>query len=416
VIARTRRATGENELSLNSLHTARPGSVEYRVAAHELATLDAVFAEAPVGLALVDEIGRFVRINDAFARLVRADGSELLGQHFAVLAGTGDTVRAREETGAFLRGSEDTSFDCRVVTRDGPVELVLRRRALAVEGRSYDLVTATTPGTAAAASAPPPRAPASSPVIAPAHAELTQQLQSALAEIERANQAKSHFIAHMSHELRTPLNAILGFSEMLRLQMLGPLGVAKYREYVEAIHVSGSHLLSLINDVLDVSRIEAGKWEPQIEDVDLQGVVAAAARMMQVPAERAGVAVSVAAPEAPLIARGDRRAVQQMLLNLLSNAVKFTRRGGQIMVALSSEPGLALVTVADTGVGIPADKLAQLGRPFEQVENPLSRRHRGSGLGLALTKMIADRLGGSLGIASAEGRGTTATIRLPRAG
>lgn len=395
-------------MSLNPLHTARPGSVEYRVAAHELATLDAVFAEAPVGLALVDEIGRFVRINDAFARLVRTDASELLGQHFAVLAGTGDTVRAREETGAFLRGTEDAAFDCRVVTRDGPVELVLRRRALAVEGRSYDLVTASAPGAEAIA---PPR----TPVVPAAPAELTAQLQAALAEIERANRAKSHFIAHMSHELRTPLNAILGFSEMLRLQMLGPLGVAKYREYVEAIHVSGSHLLSLINDVLDVSRIEAGKWEPQIEDVDLQGVVAASVRMMQVPAERAGVAVSVAAPEAPLIARGDRRAVQQMLLNLLSNAVKFTRRGGQVMIALSSEPGLALITVADTGVGIAADKLAQLGRPFEQVENPLSRRHRGSGLGLALTKMIADRLGGSLGIASAEGRGTTATIRLPRA-
>jgi signal transduction histidine kinase len=399
---------GENELSLNPLHTARPGSVEYRVAAHELATLDAVFAEAPVGLALIDEIGRLVRINDAFARLVRAEASELLGQHFAVLAGTGDTVRAREETGAFLRGPEDAAFDCRVVTRDGPVELVLRRRALAVEGRSYDLVTASAPGAEQIA---PPRAP-----VAPAApAEVTQQLQAALAEIERANRAKSHFIAHMSHELRTPLNAILGFSEMLRLQMLGPLGVAKYREYVEAIHVSGSHLLSLINDVLDVSRIEAGKWEPQVEDVDLQGIVAAAVRMMQVPAERAGIAVSVAAPETPLIARGDRRATQQMLLNLLSNALKFTRRGGQVMVALSNEPGLALLTVADTGVGIAADKLAQLGRPFEQVENPLSRRHRGTGLGLALTKMIAERLGGSLGIASAEGRGTTATIRLPRA-
>jgi two-component system cell cycle sensor histidine kinase PleC len=202
---------------------------------------------------------------------------------------------------------------------------------------------------------------------------------------------------------------------MLRLQMLGPLGVAKYREYVEAIHASGSHLLSLINDVLDVSRIEAGKWEPQVEDLDLQGIISAAVRMMQIPAERAGVALSVAAPETPLVARGDRRAVQQMVLNLLSNAVKFTRRGGQVMVALSNEPGLALITVADTGVGIPADRLAQLGRPFEQVENPLSRRHRGTGLGLALTKMIAERLGGSLGIASAEGRGTTATIRLPRA-
>jgi signal transduction histidine kinase len=397
-------------LSLNPLHTARPGSVEYRVAAHELAVLDAVFGEAPFGLALVDEIGRFVRVNETFARLVRTASGDLLGRHFAVLAGGGDTARAREETGAFLRGDEDAAYDCRVMTADGPVALVLRRRALAVEGRQYDLVTATAPSVEALG---PPAAGRGAPA---ADQAVTAQLQAALTEIERANRAKSHFIAHMSHELRTPLNAIIGFSEMLRLQMFGPMGVAKYREYAEAIHASGTHLLSLINDVLDVSRIEAGKWEPQIEDVDLQGVVAASVRMMQVPAERAQVALSFAAPDAPLLARADRRGVQQMVLNLLSNAVKFTKRGGQVMVALSTEPELALITVADTGVGIPADRLARLGRPFEQIENPLSRRHRGTGLGLALTKMIADRLGGSLGIASAEGRGTTATIRLPRAG
>ncbi|MBL8837515.1 MAG: PAS domain-containing sensor histidine kinase [Alphaproteobacteria bacterium] len=401
-------------MSLNPLHTARPGTVEYRRAAHELSVLDTVFAEAPVGLAIVDEIGRFVRVNDSFARLVRTPPSELSGKHLSTLAGSTDPDRARSESSAFLRGTEDLPYDCRVRTREGFVALVLRRRALAIEGRQYDLITATAPDDD---TNPLPR----SVPVAPSRAEpersddkASAQLQAALAEVERANTAKSQFLAQMSHELRTPLNAILGFSEMLRLQMLGPIGVAKYQEYAEAIHDSGAHLLSLINDVLDVSRIEAGKWEPQIEEVDVKGVVSACLRMMQVPAERGQIAMTFAGPQGPLNARADRRGLQQMILNLMSNAVKFTPKGGQVMVALSTEPGLALITVADTGIGIAPDKLQRLGRPFEQVENPLARRHRGTGLGLALTKLIAERLGGSLGIASAEGRGTTATIRLPR--
>ncbi len=408
-------------MSLNPLHTARPGTVEYRRAAHELSVLDTVFAEAPVGLAIVDEIGRFARVNDSFARLVRMAPADLNGRHLSSLAGAAEPERARAETNAFLRGTEDLPYDCRVRTRDGVVPLVLRRRALAIEGRQYDLITATSPDDDTSmlprsVPAPAANAAATAPSAARSDVErVNAQLQAALTEVERANQAKSQFIAQMSHELRTPLNAILGFSEMLRLQMLGPIGVAKYQEYAEAIHESGAHLLSLINDVLDVARIESGKWEPQIEEIDVKTAVTSCMRMMQVPAERAQIAVTFTAPQGPLAARADRRGLQQMVLNLLSNAIKFTPRGGQVMVALSSEPGLTLITVADTGVGIAPDKLQRLGRPFEQVDNPLARRHRGTGLGLALTRMIAERLGGSLGIASAEGRGTTATIRLPRA-
>ncbi len=397
-------------MSLNPLHTARPGTVEYRRAAHELSVLDTVFAEAPVGLAIVDEIGRFVRVNDSFARLVRTPPGDLVGRHLSTLAGATDPDRARSESSAFLRGTEDLPYDCRVRTRDGTVALVLRRRALATEGRQYDLITATAPDDD---TNPLPRSVPAAPRVEPEKGNA--QLQAALAEVERANLAKSQFLAQMSHELRTPLNAILGFSEMLRLQMLGPIGVAKYQEYAEAIHDSGTHLLSLINDILDVARIEAGKWEPQIEEIDVKSVVSACLRMMQVPAERGQIAVTFTGPQGPLNVRADRRGLQQMILNLLSNAVKFTPKGGQVMVALSTEPGLALITVADTGIGIAPDKLQRLGRPFEQIENPLARRHRGTGLGLALTKLIAERLGGSLGIASAEGRGTTATIRLPRA-
>jgi len=231
-----------------------------------------------------------------------------------------------------------------------------------------------------------------------------------------ASRAKSRFLANMSHELRTPLNAIIGFSEVMTREMFGPVG-PRYQEYSRLIHESGAHLLDLINSVLDMAKIEAGKFELQEELFELGDAVESAVRFLKIPAERAGVALTMAvAPDARLVF-ADRRAVKQILVNLLSNGVKFTPPGGAVTVrAATDAAGRGVeIAVSDSGTGISPADLARLGRPFEQVENAEVRAKEGTGLGLALVKSLAAMHGGDAVLASALGEGTTVTVRLPHA-
>ncbi len=228
-----------------------------------------------------------------------------------------------------------------------------------------------------------------------------------------ANRAKSRFLANMSHELRTPLNAIIGFSEVMTREMFGPVG-PRYQEYSRLIHESGAHLLDLINSVLDMSKIEAGKFELAEELFDLGDVAESAVRFLRIPAERAGVALKLdIAPSARLVF-ADRRAVKQILVNLLSNGVKYTPPGGTVTVTARPEKGIE-ITVRDTGTGISKTDLERLGQPFEQVENAEVRAKEGTGLGLALVKALAALHGGEAVLASALGEGTSVTVRLPNA-
>ena len=229
---------------------------------------------------------------------------------------------------------------------------------------------------------------------------------------EAHSRAKSAFLANMSHELRTPLNAIIGFSETMSRELLGPIGAPRYLEYTEDIHKSGIYLLDLINDILDLSRIEAGKRELLPERIDLGELVEEARRMIHPVAQRGRVTVKVA-PSAAMPAVVDRRAVQQILLNLLSNAVKFSPEGASVEVLLRREGEMAVITVVDQGPGIPPDKIEMLGRPFVQVDDVLSRRQPGSGLGLAITRALAELHGGSLSIESRLGHGTRVSVHLP---
>jgi len=232
---------------------------------------------------------------------------------------------------------------------------------------------------------------------------------------EEANRAKSRFLANMSHELRTPLNAIIGFSEVMTHEMFGPLGGARYLEYSRLIHESGNHLLELINGVLDMSKIEAGKFDLSEEVFDLAAVAEAAVRFVKLPAERAGVALKTAvAPEAAFIF-ADKRAIKQILVNLLSNGVKFTPRGGEVCVKAGLDAKGVEIAVADTGVGIPEKDLIRLGQPFEQVEGEHTRKKEGTGLGLSLVKALAAMHGGEAVIESQLGVGTTVRVRLPYA-
>jgi len=229
---------------------------------------------------------------------------------------------------------------------------------------------------------------------------------------ERASHAKSVFLANMSHELRTPLNAVIGFSEMIRQQMFGPAGDGRYVSYAGMIHSAGNHLLDLISDILDMSKIEAGKLELHLERVAPAAVVR---ECMELMAERAAVAVveiNADLIDAPLGIDADRRALKQILLNLLSNAVKFTPAGGNIDVSVATDRGFCVLRVADTGIGIAADDMGRLGNPFVQLSRGM-QSHAGTGLGLALVKGLSERHGGRLKIDSREGFGTTVTVTLP---
>ncbi|HKX64777.1 MAG TPA: PAS domain-containing sensor histidine kinase, partial [Rhizomicrobium sp.] len=229
-----------------------------------------------------------------------------------------------------------------------------------------------------------------------------------------ASRAKSRFLANMSHELRTPLNAIIGFSEVMTREMFGPVG-PRYQEYSRLIHESGEHLLELINGVLDMSKIEAGKFELAEELFELEDVAESAVRFLRIPAERAGVGLALEVQPGARLMFADRRAVKQILVNLLSNGVKYTPQGGTVRITARA-PGSGIeITVSDTGTGISKSDLERLGRPFEQVENAETRAKEGTGLGLALVKSLAQLHGGAAVIDSVLGEGTTVTVRLPYA-
>ena len=243
-------------------------------------------------------------------------------------------------------------------------------------------------------------------------AELADKYSEERNKAEDANRAKSEFLANMSHELRTPLNAIIGFSEIMESGMFGPLGSEKYAEYCTDIKGSGTYLLDVINDILDMSKIEAGRMQLEEEEVALNSIIADAVRVTAVNADEKAIALTIEAPEGLTIA-GDRRALKQILLNLLSNAVKFTPEGGNVVVKARINGDAAVIAIEDTGIGIAKDALARLGRPFEQVESQFTKTHKGSGLGLAIAKSLVELHGGAMRIRSSEGVGTSVIVRLP---
>ncbi len=242
--------------------------------------------------------------------------------------------------------------------------------------------------------------------------ELAEKYAEEKNRAEDANQTKSRFLANMSHELRTPLNAIIGFSEIMESGMFGALGAEKYHEYCRDIRESGQYLLEVINDVLDMSKIEAGRLRLKPERVDLQGILAEAMRVVSVRGQEKRLTLSSRiAPGVTL--QADRRALKQIALNLLSNAVKFTPDGGRITVRGRRAGPCVLIAISDTGIGISRDSLKRLGRPFEQVEGQLTKSHHGSGLGLAIAKSLAELHGGRMRIRSTLNKGTVVLVRLP---
>ncbi len=238
-------------------------------------------------------------------------------------------------------------------------------------------------------------------------------LRRAKEEAELASRSKSEFLANMSHELRTPLNAIIGFADILRGEVFGQLGDRRYADYAGDIHDSGLHLLKLINDVLDVSKVEFGKIALAEETVDMANVVAACVRLMRERAANAGLTITQSVPPDLPLVQADELRLKQIVLNLLSNAVKFTPSGGTISLSTSADATGLRVAIADTGIGIAAPDLKTALRPFGQIDSRLARKYQGTGLGLPLAKSLAELHGGRLELDSTPGVGTTATLWLP---
>ncbi|MGN1063738.1 MAG: sensor histidine kinase [Alphaproteobacteria bacterium] len=244
--------------------------------------------------------------------------------------------------------------------------------------------------------------------------ERTEELQKALKVAEFASQSKSDFLANMSHELRTPLNAILGFSSAMEHEAFGAINNPTYREYAARIYKSGEHLLSLINDILDLSKIEANKQILKSEWIDIKMVLSDVMQIVSGYPDADKRSVTIAPYKMLPRLLADEKLVRQVLLNLLSNAIKFTDINGQIKIDFKiGEMGDFLLSVADNGIGIPADKLEMVVKPFVQVENIMTRSHKGSGLGLALVDKIMHLHGGKMDIASQVGHGTVITLSFP---
>ncbi len=242
--------------------------------------------------------------------------------------------------------------------------------------------------------------------------ELAESYEQEKIRAEQASQSKSEFLANMSHELRTPLNAINGFSDIMKKEMFGPLGDQRYKEYVNDILFSGQHLLSLINDILDMSKIEAGKMNLNPEPISINDLISQVLRIVRGRADDNRLKLIYNEVQTPEIL-ADQRNVKQILLNLVTNAIKFTPEGGSVTVNVSVKSAGQIISVTDTGIGISEEDIKRLAQPFEQIDSQHSRKHEGTGLGLALSKSLVEMHGGNFKMESVVGQGTTVTFTLP---
>lgn len=351
-----------------------------------------VFASCPVPLCMIDTTsGELIRVNKRMTAFLEYTEEEWIDLPIRELFVDND---AFEEAAAILRRDHSVLCDeIRMRTKDGGTRWAL------LSARRFSMPDGET--------------------VLASFVDITDQKQkeielaNASADAEKANVAKSQFLANMSHELRTPLNAIIGFSDIMESEVFGPIGNERYLGYMTDIKSSGIHLLSIINEILDLSKIESNSKELHQEEVDLNEIVEIATRLIRHHAQEKSIRLSLTLTNDDPVLMGDERAIKQIILNLLSNAVKFTPDDGLIMVRTHQIGSRIVVEISDTGIGIPEDQLDTITEPFVQLESTLASKKTGTGLGLSIATRLAELHGGRLEIESIVNQGTTARLILP---
>lgn len=361
-----------------------------------LLLLTSIFDVSEVGILVTDHNRRIVKVNDSFVRIYGWSRNDLVGLDFISIIAPEEQDTARKNHEEFIRGGIRSSGEMKLLRKNASMANVLFTTAtLELSQRRRFQVTTIMDITL--------------------RKQMEYSLRIAKEQADAANQAKSAFLANMSHELRTPLNAIIGFSEMMIKHTFGPLGHDKYGEYLEDIHMSAKHLLEIINEVLDMSKIEAGKVELDEQEIDMRGLIDSVTRIMANRAFSSGLEIreDIAGDLPGLYA--DPRLVRQILINLITNAIKYSDKSGAIdVVAQLDERGRMMLIVRDYGVGIPRDRIKEAMLPFGQIHDPTrSNQQQGTGLGLPLTKAMAELHGGMLLLESDTGKGTKVTILFP---
>jgi len=380
-------------------------AIGYRRAQNALVDMrkrqELILETAGDGIFGVNDRRQIVFANPACARMLRREPAEMIGMDSDNLFGTVETVSI------FPNPIAETLQNG--VTRRAD-RIQLRRR----DGTAFSAELTVTP-------VQQPTSNLRAVVVfhdisSQIHAQ--QQLFRAKEDAEMANRAKSGFLANMSHELRTPLNAIIGFSETIMHEVMGPIGNAHYREYAEHINLSGQHLLTLINDLLDLSKIEAGKLELNETSFDIHSLMNDSQVLVSDAVQGKQLVLEMQIADDLTVAYGDEQKLKQVLVNLLANAVKFTDPGGRIVVSARREDGdLLHISVSDTGIGIAPEQMSKVMMPFGQVDDARNREQKGTGLGLPLSKSLVELNGGVFSLESRPGEGTTVSIHLPgRAG
>ncbi len=376
---------------------SRPPATEQKAIERErddaISMFTTVFDVSDVGITVTDHHGRFVRINDAFIRQTGWEPIDLMGEELTKIIPSDQHELAWQRHKLALDEEKKNFGEILILKKDGSGMNVMVTSVIMElsNGRSFRITTI---------------------VDVTELKQIERDLRKAKDEADEANMAKSAFLANMSHELRTPLNAIIGFSEMMMNGTLGVIENENYVEYLGDIKFSAQHLLHIINDVLDMSKIEAGKMPLDEESINLAGLLDSVRRLMTTKAEENNISIELnVADDLPKL-RGDERLIRQVFLNLLSNAVKFSKPSGEVTIAIRYDHQL-MIDMIDNGIGIPQDQIDEVIEPFGQVSDPRVNKGQGTGLGLPIAKAMMDMHGGSLSIQSETDKGTTVTCTFP---